>query len=80
MDCVALAADPEWAQAFMDRAIRMAERDKNHPSVIFWSMGNEAGYGPNFAAISAWLKDFDPTDRYITKEHKALTDSPTLTQ
>ena len=56
-----LAADPEWAQAFMDRAIRMAERDKNHPSVIFWSMGNEAGYGPNFAAISAWLKDFDPT-------------------
>lgn len=56
-----LASDPEWSAAFMDRAIRMAERDKNHPSVIMWSMGNESGYGPNFAAISAWLKDFDPT-------------------
>lgn len=56
-----LASDPDWAAAFMDRAIRMAERDKNHPSVIMWSMGNESGYGPNFAAISAWLKDFDPT-------------------
>jgi beta-galactosidase len=56
-----LASDPDWAFAFLDRAIRMAERDKNHPSVVMWSMGNEAGYGPNFAAISAWLKDFDPT-------------------
>jgi len=56
-----LASDPDWASAFLDRAIRMAERDKNHPSVVMWSMGNEAGYGPNFAAISAWLKDFDPT-------------------
>lgn len=56
-----LANDPMWNAAFMDRAIRMAERDKNHPSIIFWSMGNEAGYGANFASISAWLKDFDPT-------------------
>jgi len=56
-----LASDPEWCGAFMDRAIRMAERDKNYPSVIMWSMGNESGYGPNFAAISAWLHDFDPT-------------------
>ena len=56
-----LASQPEWCQAFLDRAIRMAERDKNHPSVICWSMGNESGYGPNFAAISAWLRSFDPT-------------------
>lgn len=56
-----LASDPAWYAAFMDRAIRMAERDKNYPSIIFWSMGNESGYGPNFAAISAWLKEFDPT-------------------
>ncbi len=56
-----LASDPDWALAFLDRAVRMAERDKNHASVVIWSMGNEAGYGPNFAAISAWLKDFDPT-------------------
>lgn len=56
-----LANNPAWHAAFMDRAVRMAERDKNFPSVVFWSMGNEAGYGPNFAAISAWLKEFDPT-------------------
>jgi len=56
-----LASDPDWAGAFLDRAIRMAERDKNHASIVMWSLGNEAGYGPNFAANSAWLKDFDPT-------------------
>lgn len=56
-----LASDPEWAHAFMDRAVRMAVRDRNHPSIVVWSMGNESGYGFNFAAISAWLKDFDPT-------------------
>lgn len=56
-----LASDPEWHAAFLDRAVRMAMRDRNHPSVVVWSMGNESGYGPNFAAISAWLKDFDPT-------------------
>ena len=56
-----LASTPDWADAFLDRAIRMAERDKNHPSVIFWSLGNESGYGANHAAMSAWLKEFDPT-------------------
>lgn len=56
-----LASTPDWHAAFLDRAVRMAERDKNYPSVIIWSMGNESGYGPNFAAISAWLHDFDPT-------------------
>jgi len=56
-----LASDPRWSAAFLDRAVRLAERDKNHPSVIFWSLGNESGYGPNFAAMSAWLREFDPT-------------------
>lgn len=56
-----LASTPDWHAAFLDRAVRMAERDKNHPCIIFWSMGNESGYGPNFAAISSWLHDFDPT-------------------
>ncbi|MDR2917401.1 MAG: DUF4981 domain-containing protein, partial [Tannerella sp.] len=74
-----LASDPAWHAAFMDRAIRMAERDKNFPSVICWSMGNESGYGPNFAAISAWLKDFDPT-RFIHYEGAQDTpkDPPTV--
>jgi beta-galactosidase len=56
-----LANDPRWHNAFLDRAIALAERDKNHPSVIIWSLGNESGYGPNFAAMSAWLHEFDPT-------------------
>ncbi len=56
-----LASTPDWHAPFLDRAVRMAERDKNHACVVFWSMGNESGYGPNFAAISAWLHDFDPT-------------------
>ena len=56
-----LASTPDWGDAFLDRAIRMAERDKNHPCVIFWSLGNESGYGPNHAAMSAWLHEFDPT-------------------
>ncbi len=56
-----LANDPTWAGAFLDRGIRMVQRDKNHPSVIFWSLGNEAGYGPNFASLAAWIRDMDPT-------------------
>ena len=56
-----LASDPSWAAAFMDRAQRVVMRDRNHPSVIFWSLGNESGYGPNFAAMSAWIHEYDPT-------------------
>jgi beta-galactosidase len=56
-----LASDPRWASAFLDRATALAERDKNHSSVIMWSLGNESGYGPNFAAMSGWLHTFDPT-------------------
>lgn len=56
-----LASDPAWHGAFLERAVRLAERDKNHPSVIFWSLGNESGWGPNFASCAAWLKEFDPT-------------------
>ena len=56
-----LTSTPDWADAFLDRAVRMAERDKNHPSIIFWSLGNESGYGPNHSAMSAWLKELDPT-------------------
>ncbi len=58
---------PQWHNAFVDRGIRMVERDKNHPSVIFWSLGNESGWGPNHAAMAAWIKDYDDT-RYIHYE------------
>jgi beta-galactosidase len=52
---------PNWNTAFMERAIRMVERDKNHPSVIFWSLGNESGCGPNHSAMAAWIHYYDPT-------------------
>ena len=54
-----LANLPNWNHAMTDRVQRMVERDKNHPSIISWSMGNESGTGPNFAAIAGWLKDYD---------------------
>jgi len=56
-----LSNDPQWTGAYMDRITRMAMRDKNHPSIIIWSLGNEAGRGPNHAAMSAWIHDFDIT-------------------
>jgi beta-galactosidase len=56
-----LANDPAWVAAHMERVTRMAYRDKNHPSVIIWSLGNEAGRGPATAAMAAWLHDFDIT-------------------
>jgi beta-galactosidase len=52
---------PKWHGAFVDRAVRMVERDKNHPSVIIWSLGNESGCGPNHAAMAGWMHDYDPT-------------------
>ena len=56
-----LTSTPDWNAAFLDRAVRMAERDKNHPSIIFWSLGNESGFGANHAAMAGWLHTFDPT-------------------
>jgi beta-galactosidase len=56
-----LTKDPEWETAFMERAVRMVERDKNHPCVIVWSLGNESGYGPNHDAMADWIRANDPT-------------------
>jgi len=55
------AKDPAWREAFLDRVQRMVARDRNHPSVIGWSLGNEAGYGPNFRACAEWVHAHDPT-------------------
>ncbi|MFC3120149.1 glycoside hydrolase family 2 TIM barrel-domain containing protein [Agaribacter flavus] len=62
-----LANDPEWTGAIMQRITRMAERDKNYPSIISWSLGNESGAGPSHAAAVAWLKEYDPT-RFVHAE------------
>jgi len=56
-----LAHPPEWRAAHLDRTIRMVERDKNHPSVILWSLGNEAGFGANFQATAEWIRRRDPS-------------------
>jgi beta-galactosidase len=56
-----LSHDAMWAGAYVERISRMALRDKNHPSIVMWSLGNEAGSGPNHAAMAAWIKDFDIT-------------------
>ncbi len=62
-----LSNDPAWTAAFLERAQRLVERDKNHPCVIFWSLGNESGTGPNHAAMSAWIKEYDRT-RFVHYE------------
>ncbi len=52
--------DPDWADHLLDRMIRTVERDKNHPSIIMWSLANESGTGANLAAMSAWTRRRDP--------------------
>jgi beta-galactosidase len=66
-----LADKSEWAAAHLDRMRRMVERDKNHPSVIIWSMGNEAGDGHNFLKGYKWIKERDATRpvQYERAEH-----------
>ncbi|MCU4154540.1 DUF4981 domain-containing protein [Carboxylicivirga sp. A043] len=54
-----LAKDTTWKAAHIDRVQRMVQRDKNHPSIIIWSLGNEAGDGVNFEACSEWIHGFD---------------------
>jgi beta-galactosidase len=56
-----LANKPEWLKAHLERNERMLERDKNHPCIIEWSMGNEAGDGTNFETVSAWMHMRDPS-------------------
>jgi beta-galactosidase/beta-glucuronidase len=56
-----LSDDQEWQEAYLDRMIRMVERDKNHPSIIIWSLGNESGFGKNHLAMAEWTKKRDDT-------------------
>lgn len=56
-----LSNDAAWTGAYLERSNRMVLRDKNHPSIIIWSLGNEAGRGPNHASMAAWIHDFDIT-------------------
>ncbi|MBY8887559.1 DUF4981 domain-containing protein [Streptomyces sp. PTM05] len=52
--------DERWTPALLDRAERMVERDKNHPSVVMWSLGNECGTGWGLRAMASWIRERDP--------------------
>ncbi len=71
IECHALGSyipqQPIWVAPILSRIMRMVERDKNHPSIISWSMGNEAGTGPAFAAAANWIRDRDPS-RFVHYE------------
>ncbi len=56
-----LSDDLNWQDAYVDRMERMVERDKNHPSIIMWSLGNESGFGRNHIAMYEWAKRRDPS-------------------
>jgi beta-galactosidase len=55
------AEDPRWREALVDRMQRLVERDKNRPSVVMWSLGNECGAGPNLGAMAEWARRRDPS-------------------
>lgn len=71
-----LAKEPAFKAAHLSRFQRMVYRDINHPSVIVWSLGNEAGYGPNFEACYDWGKAYDHTRpvQYERAEQERCTD------
>ena len=56
-----LCEDPRYLAQWVERVARMAQRDKNHASIILWSLGNESGYGANHEAAAAWLRRYDPS-------------------
>nr|WP_310720116.1 glycoside hydrolase family 2 TIM barrel-domain containing protein [Streptomyces lydicus] len=53
--------DPRWEPALLDRARRMVERDKNHPCIVLWSLGNECGSGRGLSAMASWIRERDPS-------------------
>ncbi|MET0901624.1 MAG: glycoside hydrolase family 2 TIM barrel-domain containing protein, partial [Acidimicrobiales bacterium] len=56
-----IADDPRYVGVFLERVSRMVQRDRNHPSVLAWSLGNETGYGGNHDAAAGWVRRFDPS-------------------
>lgn len=56
-----VSSDPRYLRHFVERVQNMVERDKNHPSILFWSLGNESGYGPNHDAAAGWVRGADPS-------------------
>ena len=76
-----LCDDPRWTNAFLYRAMNMVQRDKNHPSVIFWSLGNETGYGFNQDTMAGWIRGVDDSrllhcEGVLTKFHQGYQGWP----
>ena len=70
-----LAKRTDYAKAHMERNQRNVQRGFNHPSIIFWSLGNEAGFGPNFEACYRWIKNED-SSRAVQYEQAERTERP----
>ncbi|NLG25805.1 MAG: DUF4981 domain-containing protein [Clostridiales bacterium] len=70
-----LARDPAWRAAFVDRAERLVARDRNHPSIIIWSLGNESGHGPNHGAMRSRILELDDSRPIHYCEDKSLVDT-----
>jgi beta-galactosidase len=62
-----LCRNPAWEKSWLERGSRMVMRDKNHPSIIGWSLGNESGYGENHDRLADWIRAYDPT-RFVQYE------------
>lgn len=60
-DRSALSDSPEWQDAYVDRMVRMVQRDRNHPCIVMWSLGNESGFGRNHEAMADAARAIDPT-------------------
>lgn len=83
-----LSNDPAWEHAYLDRMERLVERDKNHPSIIMWSLGNESGFGQNHVSMYEWAKRRDPsrlvhyegeTREILLEDHFIPTKDPVAT-
>ena len=76
-DDSSISGNPNWIGAYVDRIERVVERDKNHPSVIFWSLGNESGNGDNFLEMRKHVKEMDSSRpiHYEGKNEAADIDS-----
>lgn len=71
------ASDPQWKAASIDRMVSMVERDKNHPCIVLWSLGNEAGFGTNFVDMANAAREIDNT-RFIHYEQDYLCETVDL--
>lgn len=69
-----LGDNPDWKLAHVDRAISMVHRDKNHPSILFWSLGNEAGGGLNARAMSDTIRAIDPSRLVFYDSDRSVSD------